>query len=132
MAEELAGEELAGKGRAVDLDVGGATPATQLLKGVGNELLSSPPLAADEYGGIGPCHAFDLPMECVRAVRGRAGYPRGIRSPEGPRVPDRREAAQPSPCRRRGSRVRGRAPPLRGGDHADLRHEAGEIGRAHV
>src|SRR5881409_730341 len=47
---------------AVDLDAGGVTPATQLLEGVGNELLSGPPLAGDEYGGIGPCHALDLPV----------------------------------------------------------------------
>jgi len=33
---------LAGEGRAVDLDVGGVTPATQLLEGVGNALLSGP------------------------------------------------------------------------------------------
>ena len=44
MTEELAGEKLAGEGRAVDLDVGGATPATQLLEGVGNALaLAKPP-----------------------------------------------------------------------------------------
>ena len=34
-----------------------------------------------------------VPRDLDRAVRGRAGYPRGIRPPEGPRVPDRREDA---------------------------------------
>src|SRR3954462_13451393 len=59
VAEELAFEELAGKGCAVDLDERFPAPNAALVESAGDALLADAALAADEDGNVGLRDAVD-------------------------------------------------------------------------